>query len=100
MEDAGGRQYDSDAILELLLSMGATQDLIQMLRFGTESEQQKAAVPGIAIALEKLTDPINEFLEWINCVFPDGIRRETMVAYVDEATGKKMGDMRVISLDM
>jgi hypothetical protein len=97
-EDAMSHQYDSKAICGLLENMGAAQDLMQVLHFGTESQKQIAAVPGIAIALEKLTDPVVKFLEWAGNTFPDGIKQETVVAYVDKETGKKMGGMRVISV--
>jgi hypothetical protein len=53
--------YDVQGITELLRDINAAQDLIQVLHTCAES-----TVPGIAVALEKLIDPVALFLERAN----------------------------------
>jgi hypothetical protein len=54
-------KYDGQDIAGLLRNINAVQDLIQVLHTSPEF-----TVPGIAIALEKLIDPVVLFLEKAN----------------------------------
>jgi hypothetical protein len=54
-------KYNGQDIAGLLRDINAVQDLIQVLHTCAES-----TVPGIAVALEKLIDPVALFLERAN----------------------------------
>ena len=59
--------YDEKAVLELAKDITAAQDLVQIMRVssGMEDEFAPYAV-GLAIALEKLLDPVAEYIDWVN----------------------------------
>jgi hypothetical protein len=53
----------------------------------------------LAIALEKLIEPVTEFLEWAQYVFPSFPKERTMVVWMDKNTFEKRNEQQIISLE-
>ena len=59
--------YDEKAVLELAKDITAAQDLVQIMRVSSGMEDEFAPYAiGLAIALEKLLDPVAEYIDWVN----------------------------------
>jgi hypothetical protein len=90
-------KYGYKEILNILLYANSAQDLIHLLQ--TSSESSSKTVPGMAIALEKLIEPVTEFLEWAQYVFPSFPKEKTMVVWIDKNTFEKGKEQQIVSFE-
>jgi hypothetical protein len=62
--------YNKHDVYEMIRNIESVQDLIHLLH-SCDSDNIAQSIPGVATALEKLLDPVAEFIDQVYSSLPD-----------------------------